>query len=77
MLEPRLLNLITNIFRLLFLISLFFSVAILIYMGIMYTTKTEEGAKKVHQMMPLFILGLALVFFSLIIPRLIRLFFGS
>lgn len=75
MIEPRLLKLIENLLSVLFILSLFFSVSVLVYMGIMYLTKSEEGAKQVHKMMPLFIIGLVLIFLSLTIPKIIRFFF--
>ncbi len=41
----------------------------------MYITKTEEGAKRAHQALPLFILGLVVIFLSLTLPRILELFF--
>lgn len=75
MIEPRLLKLIENLFKVLFTFSLFFSVGVLIYLGIIYITKSEEGAKKVHQALPLLILGLVLIFLSFTIPKVIEMFF--
>lgn len=76
MIEPRFLKLIESIFGILFNLSLFFATIVLIYMGIIYITSSENGAKKVHQMIPLFIIGIILIFLSFTIPRLINLFFS-
>lgn len=75
MIEPKLLKLIERIFNLFFGASLFFSTTVLIYIGIMYITKTEEGVKKAHEKIPLLILGLALSFLSFSIPKIIKMFF--
>lgn len=76
MIEPRLFQLIENLFKLLFIISSFFSVGILIWIGIMYIlAKSEEEARKIHQTLPLFFLGLVLILLSFTIPKIIEMFF--
>ncbi len=75
MIEPRLLKLIEGIFRLTFVFGLFLSVVVLIYLGIIYITKSEEGAKEVHEKLPLFVVGLIIIFLSLTIPKIVELFF--
>lgn len=72
--DPGLANLLINFLGLVYYSALFLSIVMLIYMGFIYITKSEEGAKKVHKMMPLFIVGLVLVFLSLTIRKLIQLF---
>lgn len=75
LIEPRLLRLFTSFFNLLFVFSLFFTVGILIYLGIIYITKSEDGAKRVHQSMPLLLIGLVLIFLSFTLPKIIEMFF--
>lgn len=73
--EPRLLNLIDSIFKLIFGFSLFFLVIVLIYLGILYITGDQKGLEKVHSRWHLILIGIVLAFLSLTIPKIIRLFF--
>ncbi len=75
MIEPRLLKFLANLLQLLFVTSLFFSVMILVYMGIMYITRSTKGAEEVHRWLPFFVIGLVIVFLSFTIIKLIELFF--
>ncbi len=75
MIEPRFLKLIDAIFRLIFGFSLFLLVVVLIYLGILYITGGPKGAERVHSRWWLILIGILLIFLSLTIPKLIRLFF--
>jgi len=75
MIEPRLLNLIENFFRLIFIFSNIWLAGVIIYLGILYITSTGDKLKEVHKRWPLLLIGVVLIFLSLTIPKLIELFF--
>lgn len=75
MIEPGFLKLIDAIFRLIFGLSLFILMGVLIYLGILYITGGQKGAEKVHSRWFLILIGVILIFLSLTIPKLISLFF--
>jgi hypothetical protein len=75
MIEPKLLNLINNIFKLAFSLSLAYMVGVIIYLGIIYITTTGDKLKEVHKRWKLILIGAVLIFLSLTIPKLIELFF--
>jgi len=75
MIEPRFLNLINSFFQLLFFLSLAFLAGVIIYLGIIYITTSGDKLKEVHKKLPLLLIGAALIFLSLTIPKLIGLFF--
>jgi hypothetical protein len=73
--NPRLLNLIDNLFQVIFGLSLAYLSGIIIYIGIIYITSQGNKLEEVHKRIPLLIIGIVLVFLSFLIPRLIGLFF--
>jgi hypothetical protein len=73
--DPRLLKLIENIFKDIFLLSLAYMVGIIIYLGIKYITSSGNKLEEIHKKWPLFLIGAVLVILSFTIPKLIGLFF--
>jgi hypothetical protein len=73
--NPKFLNLIDNLFQVIFGLSLAYLSGIIIYIGIIYITSQGNKLEEVHKRIPLLIIGIVLVFLSFLIPRLIGLFF--
>lgn len=77
MLEPKLLKLIENFFKLLFGLGMAIVVVVIIILGIQYIVggKTEV-VRKVHEKWKYILIALFLIIFSLTIPKLISSFFN-
>jgi len=75
MIEPKLLNLIENFFKLIFVFALAYMVGVIIYIGIIYITTSGDKLKEAYKRLPLVLVGAVFVFLSFTIPRLIELFF--
>ncbi len=75
MIEPRLLKLVSGFFSFIFGIALAFLVGYIIYLGIIYIIKAEEGAKKIQGSIIYILLAIVLIFLSRLIPKLIEMFF--
>jgi hypothetical protein len=76
MIEPRLLNFINALIKILTWFASFLLVIILIYLGILYITSSQEGVKKVHSRWYLILIGILLIFLPVAIINLISLFFN-
>lgn len=76
MLEPKFLTLIEKFFKLVFNLSLVYLIFVFINIGINYiTSSSEEKIKEINKKFPLILIGIALLFFSFVIPKLIGAFF--
>lgn len=75
--QDNLWNFLLAILSLLYKISFFLLVGVIIYLGIIYiTVGKEEAIKKVHERWLLLLAGVVLLFFSITLPNLIKMFFG-
>jgi hypothetical protein len=75
MIEPKLLKLIDSLFKLIFVFSIIWLAGVIIYLGIIYITSTGDKLKEIHKRWSLLLIGIALIFLSLTIPKLIGMFF--
>lgn len=73
----KLWNFLMAILSLLYKFSFVLLSGIIIYLGIIYITAgKDEVIKKVHERWLLLLLGVVLLFFSLTLPNLVKMFFG-
>ncbi len=73
--DQRLLNLLSAVTSLLFNLSLIILLIVIFYYAIKYIVGDEKEIKSLTDKILFILLGVAIVFFSIIIPKLIILFF--
>ena len=77
MIVPEFLTLIEKFFKLVFNLSLIYLTFVFINIGITYITSSSgEKIKEINKKFPLILIGIALLFFSFVIPKLIGAFFN-
>lgn len=76
LIDQRLLNLLSAITSLLFNLSLIILLMVIFYYAIKYIVGNEKEIKSLNDKILFILLGVAIVFFSIIIPKLVRLFFN-
>lgn len=75
--NEQLWNFLMAILNLLYNFSFIILAGIIIYLGIIYITAgKEEVIKKVHERWLFLLLGVVLLFFSITLPNLVKMFFG-
>lgn len=75
--NEKLWNFLIAILKLFYNFSFLLLAGVIIYLGIIYITSgKDEVIKKVHERWLILLVGVVLLFFSITLPNLIKMFFG-